>query len=226
MPAVAPYIPPRDADLNNWLANFSSLITAAPAMYGLMSSDAVTIAAAVASWSVAYGLVTSASTKTAQTVQAKNIARVTVLNVCRPYAQTIALNAGVSADNKIALGLNPKTSTPSPIVAPTSSPVLTFQSASNLSVVLRYRDSAAGVSVKGKPYGVKSIRVYGMASATPITNPLLLPLVNTFTKSPFLLSLTGATPGQQFYCAAQWAVQTGKLSPWSPVINFTVVGTA
>jgi hypothetical protein len=226
VPAVAPYIPNRDSMLSNWLANFSSLISAAPALYGLLSSDGTTIAAAVAGFQAAYALVTSPTTKTAQTVSAKNTQRVLVLAIVRPYAQTIGLNPGVTSDNKIALGLNPKTSTPSPISAPTTNPVLTIQSLGNKNAILRYRDSAASVSVKGKPYGVKQIRVYGMVSATPVADPTLLPLLGTFTKSPFTVSFPQAAVGSQVYIAAQWATQTGGLSPWSGIINLTVAGTA
>lgn len=222
MAAVAPYIPSRDADLNNWLANFSALITASPMTYGLLTTDATAIAAAVAAWVAAYTLVTSSATKTAQTVAAKNTQRVTVLSIVRPYAQTISLNAGVSSGNKIALGLNPRTSTPSPISPPASNPVLTLQSLGVFNAILRYRDSAASVSVKSKPYGVKLCRIYGKISATPVTDPTTLPLIETVTKSPFQLDLTGMTAGATFYCAAQWQVQSGGLSPFSPMLSFTV----
>lgn len=224
MAAVAPYIPNRDADLDNWLANFSTLITASPSTYGLLSADAVAIASAVAAWHAAYVLVTSAASKTAQTVSAKNTQRVTVLAIVRPYAQQISLNAGVSSGNKIALGLNPRTSTPSPVSPPNSNPVLTLQSLGVFNAILRYRDSAASVSVKSKPAGVKLIRLYGKTSVTAISDPTQLPLIETFTKSPFQLDLTGQTAGMTFYCAAQWATQSGGLSPFSPILAFTVAG--
>jgi len=96
-------------------------------------------------------------------VGAKNVAKVTVTAQIRTYAQTIANNPGVSGDNKIALGLNPKTSTPSPITPPTTYPALTLQNQTPLQATLRYRDSAASVSVKAKPYGVTQCQVFGMA---------------------------------------------------------------
>jgi hypothetical protein len=226
MPSVAPYIPPRDANLNNWLGNFSTLISAAPGTYGLLTSDAVTIASAVASWDAAYALVTSPTSKTATTVQLKNTAKVTVLAVVRPYAQNVRLNAGVTTDNKIALGLNPATNTPSPITPPSSNPVLTLQSLGVFNAILRYRDSSASVSVKSKPYGVKGLRLYGMVSATAVTDPTTLPLIGVQTKSPFVLSLAGKAAGSTMYVAAQWAVQSGGLSPWSPILSFTVAGGA
>ena len=64
------------------------------------------------------------------TVSAKNTQRVTMLGIIRPYANFISLNAGVASGDKTALGVNPRTSTPSPITPPTTNPVLYLQSAS------------------------------------------------------------------------------------------------
>lgn len=222
MPAVAPYIPPKDAALNNWLANFSTLITASPGTYGVTSTDASTIAAAVAAWTAAYLPVTSPSTKTAQTVSDKNTQKVTVLAIVRPYAQTIGKNPGVTSANKIALGLNPQTSTPSPITPPVSNPVLTVQSGANLSIIIRFRDSAASPSVKAKPYGVKSLQLFCLVSLTAVTDPTIMLLKATATKSPLTVTFNSGDAGKQAYFAARWATQKGEYSPWSPIINFTV----
>jgi hypothetical protein len=222
MPAVAPYIPAKDAALNNWLANFSTLITAAPPTYGLVTADATAIAAAVAAWLAAYTPTTSASTKTAAAVASKNTAKFTVLAIIRPYAQQVGNNAGVTSANKIALGLNPKTSTPSPVTPPASNPILTVQSAANLSIILRYRDSAGSVSVKSKPYGVKSCQIFCLVSATPVTDPTVMLLKATATKSPLTVTFNSGDAGKQAYFAARWAIQTGQYSPWSPIVNFTV----
>lgn len=44
MPALPPYMPTKEADFASWLANFSTLISANPSAYGLMTTDAATIA--------------------------------------------------------------------------------------------------------------------------------------------------------------------------------------
>lgn len=222
MPALAPYIPTKDADLDLWLANFSTLITAGPPTYGLVAGDATAIATAVANWAAAYALVTSPSTKTAQAVSDKDTQKTTVLGIVRPYAQQISLNAGVTSANKIALGLNPRTSLPTPITPPVTNPVLVVQSGSNLSIILRYRDSAASPSVKSKPYGVRSCQVFCKVSATPVIDPTEMFLKATATKSPLTVLFDPGDAGKQAYFAARWATQKGEYSPWSPIINFTV----
>lgn len=222
MPAVAPYIPNSDASYNSWLINFATLIAANPLTYGLTAGDATTINTAEAAWVAAYALVTSPATKTATTVQAKNIERVSSLNVVRPYAQTISLNPGVSSSNKIALGLNPRTSTPAPIAEPTTTPALTIISAAVLSHIIAYRDSTSSPSVKSKPFGVIQMYLYGTASATPITDVTKLGFLGGKTKSPFTQTWPSGSSGMTAYYAARWATRTAKLGPWSAIIPYII----
>ena len=224
MPSNAPYIPSKDADLDNWAANFATLITASPMTYGLTATDATNINSAVNPWHAAYLLVTQPTTKTAATVSAKNTAKVTMLAIVRPYAQQVSNNPGVTSMNKIALGLNPKTSTPTPITPPNTFPALTLISLNPGVVNMSYRDSQASPSVKSKPYGVKSMQLYGKPSATPITDVSLLPQLGTFTKSPFQLNLpSGYTPGATWYFAAVWQTQKGDQGPASGIMSLVVV---
>lgn len=224
MGQLAPYIPQTDAAFGPWLQNFSTLITAAPATYGLMAADATTIAGEYTAWATAYALVASPSTKTASTVSAKNSTKVSVLAIVRPYAQTISLNAGVSTGAKTAVGVNPRTSVPTPITAPTTTPVLTAQSTSTAGTILRYRDATASPSVKSKPYGVTQCQIFAMASATAITDPTLLDFQEVATKSPIQLALGAPAAGKTIYFAARWQTRKGLIGPWSPIISYVVAG--
>jgi hypothetical protein len=223
MPALPSYIPARDTNLNAWLSNFSTLASANPAAYGLAAADAATIAAAVAAWTAAYIALLSPSTKTAAAVSAKNSEKVIVLAAVRPYAQQISLNAGVTSSNKIAIGVNPRTSVPTPITAPTTSPVLTAQSTSTAGTILRYRDATASPSVKSKPYGVVQVQLYGKASATAVTDPTTLTFLGAYTKSPLTQPMPGVA-GQTVYFAARWITKKGLVGPWSPIISYIVAG--
>lgn len=222
MPALPPYVPPRDTDFNSWVNNFSTRITATPALYGLSSGDAVNISTVVSAWNSAYGLVTSPTTKTATTVGLKNTAKINCLAVVRPYAQNISLNAGVASGDKIALGLNPRTSTPTPISPPDSVPVLLVQAAGNLSVTLRYRDSAASPSVKAKPYGAILCELRAGVFSAPPSGPEVIPFFSCQTKSPFVVPFVSDDGGKQAYFAARWRLRNGGVSDWSSVITFTV----
>jgi hypothetical protein len=222
MPALAPYIPTKQALLASWLANFSTLISAGPAAYGLVASDATAIAGMNSSFQAAFLLCTSPTTKSASVVAAKNVSLATILPQIRAYAQTIANNPGVSSAAKIALGLNPKTSTPAQITAPTSNPILSVQALGNLTATLRYRDSAASVSVKAKPFGSVVCQLYALVSLTAVTDPNTLSPIVAMTKSPTIVSLSAYAAGSQLYLAARWGTRKQLFSPWSPIISLTV----
>lgn len=224
MPALPPYIPAKDAALDNWANNFSTLITAGPGTYGLVAADAVTIAAAFASWHTAYQAAISLATRGPATVATKNTQRINMLAVLRPYAQTISLNAGVSPTNKTALGINPRTSTPTPITAPATNPVLTIDQALTLQHVVRARDSIASPSVKSKPYGVVQMQLFAATSTTPITDPALIPFKQVTTKSPLIVEWSSGDKGKIAYYTARWATRSGLVGPFSPIASFTVAG--
>lgn len=226
MPALPSYIPARDTNLNAWLINFSTLANAAPAAYGLTAGDAAVIAADVTAWTVAYTPVTSSATKTATTVAAKNSAKVIVLAAIRPFAQTISLNAGVSSANKTAIGVNPRTSVPTPITTPTTAPVLTAQSTSTAGTIIRYRDATASPSVKAKPYGVIALQIFGKVSTTPITDPATLVYLGQVTKSPVQIPIgpISTTTANIAYFAGRWITKKGLVGPMSSIIQYNVAG--
>lgn len=222
MGAVAPYIPAKQSEFDLWAANFATLITATPPLYGLTDAEALAIQNAYDSWHAAYLLVTSPTTKTAETVGLKDTQRVLCLSVVRPFAQLISLNPGVASGDKIALGLNPRTSVPAPIPAPDGAPDVSVQSAGPLTLYMRYRDPLTSPKVKSKPYGVTRLQIFGKTSATPIVDPLGLAFVKDATKSPLVLIFDSAEGGKQFYFAGRWVVRTGLFSPWSAIGSFTV----
>src|SRR5947207_5207711 len=99
------YLPSRDAELGQWVTNFSTLITASPGTYGLLAGDAGSIAAYVNAFNSALAVVANPATKTRATVAGKDGAKAAMLDIVRPYAIQVRNNAGVSNADKTALGL-------------------------------------------------------------------------------------------------------------------------
>lgn len=215
------YIPAKESQLITWLANFSTLITAAPATYGLLAADATAIAAQNTAYSTAYNAAKAPGTRSPTTVAAKNTARVNMLAIVRAYAQTIAKNAGVSPTNKIALGINPQTSTPTPVPAPTTTPNLTVQATVSNGIVIRYRDSLASPSVKAKPPGAVSCQIFGIATAgtNPATPPAQWALLASTSKSPLIIDTTAMTSGQKLFLAARWITRKGLLGDFGATVS-------
>jgi hypothetical protein len=224
MPSLPPYIPVKNAGFVAWLANFATLLAASPATYGLSAGDATAVTGQNTAVAAAYALITSPSTKTAATVSAFNTTKVNANDIVRPYAQLISKNAGVTSANKTAIGVNPLTSVPTPITAPTTAPALTCVSTSPSGTIIRYRDATASPSVKSKPFGVVQIQLFGMTSATVVTDPTTLPLLGSYTKSPLTQALGSGAAGKIAYFAGRWITKKGLVGPFSPIIPYVVSG--
>ncbi len=218
---AAPYIPPKDAMLNDWLNNFSDLITAAPATYGLDAPAAADIAVAVGDWNTAYALVIVPATKTKVTVAAKNAAKVAAVTLCRTYASQIRINPGVLNSDKIALGLNLPNNSPSPIPPPATFPLLAIQSAGPLLHVIRYADNTTP-DLRKKPAGAIQMELWRGVGTAVIADPALCSLLALVTKQPYQSVFNPADAGKMATYFARWSLRTGGYGPWSASINMTV----
>lgn len=227
--STSPYIPPRDADAVNWATNFAATITASPGSFGLSAGDASAITTAAAAFSAAYAIgggtyhsPVNPATKTPATTQTKVNARVTMEAVLRPYAIQISRNAGVTTPNKIAVGVNPRTSVPTPIATPTSYPNMALTGGTPLQLTLRYADSAA-VAGKAKPFGALQLQVFAEASATPITDPNSIAFHGVATKSPFAINFGSGDALKNAYVVCRWITRTGLVGPFGPILVATVM---
>jgi hypothetical protein len=225
--STSPYIPPKDADAVNWATNFAATITANPGLYGLTAGDASAITTASSAFSAAYAIgggsyhsPVNPATKTPTTTQDKVNARVSMEAILRPYAIQISRNAGVSSGDKIAVGVNPRTSVPTPILAPTSIPALSLTGGTPLQHTLRYTDSAA-VTGKAKPFGALQLQVFAMTSATPITDPTLIAFYGVATKSPFVINYSSGDANKVAYVVGRWVTRTGLVGAFGSIIQAT-----
>lgn len=217
------YLPTRDADLVTWANNFSTLLTASPSTYGLIAADATAVAAAVGPYVAAYAVSQAPETRTPVTVSDKDTAKINMLDVVRPYAVGISLNAGVLTADKIAIGVNPRTAGLTPIVAPTSAPVVSLIGATYLQHLLRYRDEGAPSTSRAKPVNVVQIQIFAAVSATVISDPETLPLKTTATKVPVVVEWDSSDQGKPAYYASRWITRTGLVGPWSTITPIIVV---
>lgn len=222
-----PYIPPPDADFNNWVNNFSTLLTAAPTTYGLVAGDATAVAAVVATWNTAYPAATNPATRTSVTVADKDAARLAAVNLIRPLAVSISLNGGVANMDKTAIGVTVRTTTPTPVPPPTTAPALSLESAIHNQQTLRYYDTATP-DTKAKPPGATGIQVWRAVGVTPAVDPSQCGYLDTWTKSPNSVNYDGTTVGKIATFFARWTTRSGpggatQYGPWSAPLSVAIV---
>ena len=225
--AVAPYIPVADGPFESWLLNFSTLITAAPATYGLTAPDAVIIAGVYTPWNAAYLAAIDPITRTSVTIATKDAARVAAEAVVRPYAQQIAKDNGVTNGDKTALGLNLPNPTRPPIPPPLTAPAITFQTAQPLTHVMRYSDTGAP-SGKAKPDGSIGVEIWRKVGVSAEVDPANCTYYATVTRCPFRSTFGAPDVGKVCTYFARFVNKSGPggvaaTGPWSAAITLPIM---
>lgn len=217
------YIPAADSLFDEWIRNFDTLLTAAPATYGLSAPDAVAVAAVTSAWSAAYTLAIDPGTRTPATVAAKDAARASATAVVRPYAVSISQNPAVDPADKVSIGVTLRSLVRTPIPAPTTAPAISIRNAIPGQQTLDYKEpSFAG---KAKPFGVRGCQVFASFGEVYATDPGQANYVQTVTKTPFLMPVEPGQVGKKCTVFARWETVAGpggkaQVGPWSAPLNF------
>lgn len=226
-----PYIPPTDAGFANWLQNFSSLINASPATYGLTPTDATAIVAVNSAYQAAYTTAVNPATRTKPTVADKDAAKANALSVARPYAIQIRNNDGISNMLKLDLGLTVPDLTPTPVPVPTTFPVLSINNATPLQHLLAYHDSdAPNPKIKKKAAGAIGIQIFRAIGASEAVDPDQCAYLETVTRSPFISEFASADRGKIATYFGRYVTRgraiggsSAQVGPWSVAVAMHIV---
>lgn len=218
---TSPYIPSTDAGFRDWLNNFSTLISADPGKYGLDASDATVIAGHNSSYVAAYVPVQSAATRTTSLVTQKDAIKASAIASVRVYAQQIKANAGVTNEDKAALGLHINDPTPTPIPQPSTAPLLMIQAAFSGEHVLRYADETTPAS-RAKPYGAIQLQINRTVDVGANPDPEASALVGLYTKQPVTIMAEATDAGKTATYFGRWVTRTGLFGPWSLPVAMTI----
>lgn len=219
------YIPTKDADLINWGANFTNLITADPTLYGLVAADALTLQTNFDEFDAAYTLAVNPATRTIVTVAAKDEEKAGFLSLARAYAAIIRANSGVTDENKAALGLTIPDPTPTPIPPPSTYPLIAVPLQGAGTLYLTVADQATP-TLKKKPFGAVGALLFTKVYTTTPPDFEDVPLFGIMTKSDNIITAPVAwVAGTKVRMWPQWFNRKGELGPVGPAINVTILGT-
>jgi len=216
-----PYIPQRDAEFRDWLNNFSTLISGDPARFGFSSSDADVIAGHNAAYEAAYVPVQSAETRTPSLVQQKDAVKAAARAACQVYAMICKHNAGVTNQDKSALGIHINDTTPTPIPAPDSSPLLSIVAAFSGEHVIRYADENTPASRK-KPAGALHIQINKIVAPGPVLLPDDSKMVGLFGDQPVKVEQNQEDVGLTATYFGRWVTRRGLFGPWGLPVCMTI----
>ncbi len=217
------YLPQPLPAFKTWLDNFAALITANPALYGLVTGDAVTIQTAADAFDTAYAISTAPTTRSPTTVQTTLTARNTAVQIVRGYARIILANAGVADADKTALGLKIRDTVNTPIPAPLTNPVITVIGCTPGQITCRYHDSSQSTNIKAKPFGAAQMQLFVAFGTVAPVNPAATPFYGVVTKAPFAINCPAGSAGQTAFIYGRWVTQRGLTGPYSPLAQTAVI---
>lgn len=223
----SPYLPDPDSLFDSWFTNFSALITATPADFGLVSGDATTIAASRTLWHTAYLAAINPATRTSPAIAAKDAQRILSTALIRPYAVGISRNPAVTNDNKVAVGVNLPNTARTPVPPPSTVPTLSLVQAIHFLQTLAYRDTSTPTS-KAKPEGAIGLDLWRVIGTAPATDPTTGTPFGTITKSPTMIGYTSPDVGKTATYWGRWVTRSGpsgqaQYGPWSAPLAVVII---
>ena len=156
-------LPSNDAQLIQWTQNFLTRITAAPATYGLTAALCTSLSGFLSAFTATVQA-NVPDLRCRASVTARNQAKVNLVYNIRLMANTIYGQAAVTDTMKQQLGLTVR-AIPTPIPAPSSSPVIEVLSVSAWTVSIRLR--AADGSTRGKIAGASGASIFSYVGTQP-----------------------------------------------------------
>ena len=220
--AQASYIPTQDAPLKAWANNFATLIAASPGTFGLLTSDAVTISSFANNFSAAMDVIENPATKTKPSVANKDALKASMLGVLRPYAQNVRNNAGVTDENKLALGLNVPSTSRTPITVPQTQPLLSIIGATPGVHTIRYADVNTP-DKRSKPFGAIQIGIFATVGAVAATNPEVALFQGGYTVQPLGITWSAGDVGKVATYWGRYIGRRGDFGPWSAPVSMVIV---
>jgi hypothetical protein len=215
------FLPTREGALDTWLSNFSGLISAAPAAYGLSPAEAAVITAAVSDWHKAFEAASSPATRTQGAVAEKRVQKKHVVAVARRFAGIIRINDAVSSELKINLGLKLRARKGSPVPVPASPPYLAVHRFEQGFHELRAAD-AESAPRRGKPAGAAGLMVFRAIGEDPARGPQDAHFLTLVTRTTFTSTFEHAQRGLTATYFARWLNSKGEAGPWSTAMSAAI----
>lgn len=210
------YIPPREADLVNWSANFDSKINATPAAYGLTVAQGSAYTTLHTNFFTAYATALDPNTRSPANIQAKNIAKDNLVNGpggIRKLVKIVQAYPALTNVQRSELRITIPDTEPTPVPPPEFAPNLSIVSTLGRVVKVKLRD-AKDENNRGMPEGVDGATVLSFVGEEMPENPLDWSFMENTTRTTLDLSFPATVPaGSQVWITAFWFNQRKETGP-------------
>jgi hypothetical protein len=217
------FLPTGDNSLYNWALNFSTLLTANFAAYGLAQSMASTYSSKFNTYKTALTAAKSDATRGKQTVYVKNQAKKDLISYTRLVAGQISRTVSVSNAQKTELGLIVRKK-PSRQPAPTTRPKTAIETQVMRTLGIRIWDDSTEYK-RAKAPNTLGAKVYTFVGSDYPSNPTLWAYQGDATRGKYEIVFPDTVPsGAEVWVCCAWYNRKGETGPISLPISTTIQG--
>ena len=210
-------IPTKDADFNVWQDTIAQVALENSTAWLLDTAWLENqFEPARAAWVEAWEAYQNPGTRTKLITATKNEKRADYEKLLMVLAANLRVNTRLTDDDRRAVGVPIRDTTPTPAPVPVTYPVASIDTSTMRRLTIKYRDS--GSSSTAKPKGVHGAEIKWLIAEE---RPAVEELANsTFdTGSPYTLNFTDPERGKRVWICLRWENTRGEKGPWGPMVN-------
>lgn len=217
------FLPAKDAELLAWSSHFSTLITSEATSIGLTTGQCTAYSALHAAFSASLAVATNPVTRTRGTIADKDAKRAPLKAKARELARIINAFPSITNQQRIDLGLNPRSGTISLVNPPTECPVLEVVSATGRMLKLKLR--AIDSDRRGKLPGVDGATLFSFVGAAPPADISLWKFEGSTSRTVFDVEFPPTVAGgAQVWLTAFWFNSRSQSGPACTPITAYIAG--
>ena len=200
-----PYFRMSDANLLIWSNSFSQHLTTTPAVFHVSPEMAASYAGLNTAFDTALSVWRDQSTKTPVASANKKAARENLLAMAKYLVNSINSNPLTTQAQRDELGIKAR-KTPSPIPAPSQSPIIDVISVSGRVVKIGLHTEGK----RGRPVGVQGASVFTFVGADAPVDTAAWKFEGLITKTKFDISFEQSTAANTVWVTANWYNERGQ----------------
>jgi len=214
MPGTS-FLPTTEAGLLNFSQNFDEQINETPEAFGLTLALAAAYSTLYTNYATTYANANHPTTRTPASIAAKNDAKEALIENTRQLALIVQGTPGVTNEQRVALGLTVRDTSPTRIPRPSSMPVIEFESVNGNRVYIRVHDNES--PGRAKPEGVTGVYTYTYVGENPPTQIGAWKFEGSTSKTELFIDFPASVePGTKVWVTAAWAnakFEAGEATP-------------
>ena len=211
-----------------WMETFIAEVAADPATYFVDPADVTDMQNAITAFRNAYdvaGVVGRVAVDPAGYTKpgraALYSARDAAMLLVENWAGLIQSNAGISDMDKLDAGVQPRTTTRTPIPLPSSNPVIGLLLLNPGVAKMSIADSDTP-ALKAKPYGIVGCELAANIDTVVDSNPANASVIGIATRTPHMQTFSSGDAGKVATVFGRWLNNRGEKTSWSAPVNFVI----